>query len=401
MMAVHVIPTADPGTGAGTWVGELFAGRSAALFAVLAGVGLALSAGSSGAHMSRRLSAGTRQPSRLKSAPRTAGASSADELNRRRKAIAIRAVVIMVIGLLISMLESGVAIILVHYGLLFLLALPFLGWSTRALLGLTTGWVIAAPVAYWWLQNQLRPSFAEPAPRLWHSPQILDLFQPSLLGLDLFVTGYYPLILWPAYLFAGMAIGRLNLARMGTALRLTVLGTAGALISYGVGWLTLKQSGIADRMAPYARSDGALAGSLETGDHFLPLVRDPLWFLIPMPHQGSTMDLLHTLSCATAVLGLCLLLVQLLSTLKLQWLLVPLVGAGAMPLSLYVGHLMVLGPFWRMSGAPLAGVSETSMLLWLVMLALTAGTLKMLLGRRGPLEALTHRLSTGSSAAGR
>lgn len=396
MMAVHVLPTTDPGTGEATWPGMLFAGRSAALFAVLAGVGLALLASPGDGHMSRRRSAGSRQPSRLKSAPRGAGASPDQEFDRKRKTIAIRAVVIIIIGLLISMAGSGVAVILVHYGLLFLLALPFLRLGARALLGLSATWVAAAPVLYWWLQNQLRPGPGVPPERLWHSPMIPDLLHPGLLGLDLFVTGYYPLILWPAYLFAGMAFGRMDLKRTATALGLFIFGLVGAVLTYGVGWITLRESEVLDRMRPYAVSEGALAGSLETGDHFLPLVTDPLWFLIPMAHQGSHLDLLHTISCAASVLGLCLLLVQLLSTLRLQWVLAPLAGAGAMPLSLYVGHLIVLGPFWRMQGAPLAGVSAETMLFWLVVGALAAGTVKVLLRRRGPLEALTHTISTGS-----
>lgn len=371
MMTVHVLPTTDPGTGEATWAGMLFSGRSAALFAVLAGVGVALLS------------------------------SPAAETNTVRKVIAIRALVIIGIGLVVSMLGAGVAVILVHYGVLFLLALPFLRLGARALFGVAAAWVAAAPLLYWWLQNQLRPSPAEPPERLWHSPMIFDLANPGLLALDLFVTGYYPLILWPAYLFAGMALGRLDLTRTTTALRVFGIGLTGAVLTYGVGWLTVQQSGVVGRMLPYADSEGALAGALETGDHFLPLVTDPLWFLIPMAHQGSPLDLLHTISCAAAVLGLCLLTAQLLRRLGLQWALAPLAGAGAMPLSLYVGHLIILGPFWRIQDAPLAAVSAETMILWLAAAALATGAVKVLLRRRGPLEALTHMLSTGGTSTAR
>jgi uncharacterized membrane protein len=374
MMAVHVVPTTGPGTGEATWAGLLFSGRSAALFAVLAGVGLALLTGGAG---------------KRGAAPEHSNAQAA----WFRKVIAVRAAVIIGIGLFLSLLGSGVAVILVHYGVLFILALPFLRMGAKGLALWAAGWVAASPVLYWWLQNLLRPDPAEPAERLWHSPMIFDLAQPGLLALDLFVTGYYPLILWPAYMLTGMALGRLRLGSSTTQLRLLLAGLAGAALTYGVGWMVEAESGVVERMRPYAESDDALQGSLETGDHFLPLVTDPLWFLIPMPHQGSHLDLLHTISCAVAVLGLMLILVRFL-----KWPLAPLAGAGAMPLSLYVGHLIILGPFWRLEGAPLAWVEESVLLLWLVVAALAAGLAKVLLRRRGPLEALTH--GAGIAAAG-
>ena len=141
MMTVHVLPTSDPATGEATWAGMLFAGRSAALFAVLAGVGLALL---------------------------TAKAGS--EMNWYRRVIGLRAVLIILIGLGCAMLGAGVAIILVHYGLMFLLALPFLRLGARALMLVAAGWFAAAPPLYWWLQNQLRPSpvcllYTSPSPR--------------------------------------------------------------------------------------------------------------------------------------------------------------------------------------------------------------------------------------------
>jgi hypothetical protein len=374
MMAVHVVPTTDPGTGEATWAGLLFSGRSAALFAVLAGVGLALLTGGAG---------------KGGAAPEHSNAQAA----WFRKVIAVRAAVIIGIGLFVSLLGAGVAVILVHYGVLFILALPFLRMGAKGLALWAAGWVAASPVLYWWLQNLLRPDAAEPAERLWHSPMVFDFTQPGLLTLDLFVTGYYPLILWPAYLLTGMALGRLRLESSTTQLRLLLAGLAGAVLTYGVGWMVEAESGVVERMRTYAESDDALQGSLETGDHFLPLVTDPLWFLIPMPHQGSHLDLLHTISCAVAVLGLMLILVRFL-----KWPLAPLAGAGAMPLSLYVGHLIILGPFWRLEGAPLAGVEESVMLLGLVVAALAAGMAKVLLQRRGPLEALTH--GAGIAAAG-
>lgn len=383
MMIVHAITNTDPTTGEATLTGELLAGRSAALFAVLAGVGLALLTGG-------------RDSDR-----------PAARVSWERRVIAVRALIIIAIGLFMAMLPAGVAIILVHYGVLFLLALPFLRLGARALAGLAAAWVALAPVAYWYLQNALRPGeigagTMEPVDRLWSSPSVMDLGSPQLLGLDLLITGYYPLLLWPAYLFAGMAIGRLNLRRLRTAVWLLVGGAAVAAASWVLGRTMLERLPVEERMLQISGWEpAAVRGELLTGTHHLPLVTEPGWFLLVTPHQGSTVDLVHTLSAAAAVVGLCLLLA------RLKWLIAPLAGAGSMPLSLYVGHLVVLA-LWRgelPDGQPWVPMPEAflqlsgeAMALWLCAAALLLGLVKVLLRRRGPLEALTH--NAGLAVAG-
>ncbi|GAA1149811.1 heparan-alpha-glucosaminide N-acetyltransferase domain-containing protein [Nesterenkonia lutea] len=377
MMTVHVLPTiSEPGHEA-TWAGLLFTGRPSALFALLAGVGLALLTGGVGR------------------------AHSKTQLAGDRKAIAMRAVIVVLIGLLVASLDSGVAIILVHYGLLFLLALPFLRMGAVPLFVLAGAWVAAAPVAYWWLHNDLRTTLTEfpETWRLWHSPGVADLADPAVLGMDLALTGYYPLLIWPAYLFAGMAIGRLPLQRTGTALKLAGTGLGLAVLSYGIHlWMLFQSEFITELAGRYGWSSAELRAELLVGTHQVPLVTEDAWFLLATPHQGSTMDLVHTLGSAMLVLGLCLLVAE-----KLRWLLAPLIGAGAMPLTLYVGHLIVLH-YWRGAQLPdfmtfLAQYSEAQMLLILILGALAAGLLRFLLRRRGPLETLTH--AAGNAVAGR
>lgn len=378
MMTVHVLPTTDQLTNDPTWAGMLFTGRPAALFALLAGVGLAL----------------------------LSGGADADRSNARvawdRRVITVRALLIVVIGMAVAMLSSGVAIILVHYGLLFLFALPFLRLGAKALFGLAAGWVVLAPAVFWWLQNDLRTRL-EGFPddwRLWHSPSFDDVAALPVLGMDLALTGYYPLLIWPAYLFAGLAIGRLRLNRTTTALNLAGVGAILAGAAYLTGRMVLP--GVAGRMAEqYAVQERYVRGELLTGTHQLPLVTDNWWFGLATPHQGSTTDLIHTIGCAMLVLGLCLLVAD-----RLKWVLAPLIGAGAMPLSLYVGHLIILH-LWRGTGedGPVAGspeflraYSDVTVITGLILGALALGLVKVLLGRRGPLEALTHRAS--ASVAG-
>lgn len=390
MMTVHAVSTTDD-LGEATWTGELLAGRSAALFAVLAGVGLAL----------------------------LTGGTAVDRPNARvsweRRVIAVRAGIIVMIGLAVAMLGSGVAVILVHYGVLFILALPFIRLGFRALAGLAAAWMLAAPVAYFVFQSLLRGQDVlwsrasaetltmDPPPRLWTSPALPDLLDPYLLFLDLMVTGYYPLLLWPAYLFAGMAMGRLNLHKTRVAVRLLFGGAAVAVLTSMAGRTALNSSSIVDRMQEVSGwSEEHVRGELIAGTHLLPLEMDPVWWAMTTPHLGSPMDLMHTTGYAAAVLGLCLLIA------RIPWALAPLAGAGSMPLSLYTGHLLVLAA-WRATDeagdpvwpAPEAfrALSGESIALWLVVGALVLGMVKMLLRRRGPLEALTY--SAGTALAGR
>lgn len=389
MMTVHVLPTTDQLTNDPTWAGMLFTGRPAALFALLAGVGLALlSAGPGGGHRPRL------PPGRQPALASEEGA----RLSWARRVITVRALLIVAIGMAVAMLSSGVAIILVHYGLLFLLALPFLRLGAKALFGIAAGWVILAPAVFWWLQNDLRTrldGFPDDW-RLWHSPSFEDVAALPVLGMDLALTGYYPLLIWPAYLFAGLAIGRLRLNRTTTALNLAGVGAILAGAAYLTGRLVLP--GVAGRMTEeYAVQERYVRGELMTGTHQLPLVTDSWWFGLATPHQGSTMDLVHTIGCAMLVLGLCLLVAD-----RLKWVLAPLIGAGAMPLSLYVGHLVILH-LWRgfdedgpVAGSPefLREYGDVTVITGLILGALTLGLVKVLLRRRGPLEALVHRVST-------
>ncbi len=64
------------------------------------------------------------------------------------------------------------------------------------------------------------------------------------------------------------------------------------------------------------------------------------WYLaLPAPHSHSTIDVLHTLGSAVAVLGAALLLSRIPLVARL---LEPLAAAGSMALTLYSAHLVLL-----------------------------------------------------------
>jgi uncharacterized membrane protein len=177
MMATHLLPTFEANADlTPTWIGLTFSGRAAALFAVLAGVGLALSTG--------------------KHRP-----LDGPELSAARRGVALRALVIAAVGLTLGGLEVNLAIILVHYAVLFLCVLPFLGMKLKPLCGWAIGWILASPVLAYLLRPWLLA--ANPPLKLGHNPSWEDLSTPTRLLADLFFTGYYPVFQWMSYLLVG------------------------------------------------------------------------------------------------------------------------------------------------------------------------------------------------------
>ncbi|MBT2514254.1 heparan-alpha-glucosaminide N-acetyltransferase domain-containing protein [Arthrobacter sp. ISL-30] len=365
MMATHLMATfgrdllLTP-----TWVGLAFSGRAAALFAVLAGVGLALSTG--------------------REQPRTG-----PELSAARRGIAARALVIALVGLLLGGLEVNIAVILVHYAVLFLCVLPFIGIGVRALCAWAAGWVLLSPL----LAYLVRPWLLETGTplRLGHNPNLEDFQTPGKLVADLFFTGYYPVFQWLSYLLIGLVIGRLALTASAVQLILLAGGMVVAAGAKILGTLALDEWG--GREALHAIQEDPsfpldsllqvnLTGVEQSGSGW--------WLATSAPHSGTTLDLLHTSGVAAAVIGLCLLIARLGEWLNLN-LLLPFSGPGAMTLSLYSAHVWLVA---AMYGQPLPiGWTEEGMYLAQALPAVGIGILFAVLGWRGPLEQLAHSAS--------
>ncbi|MCU1540294.1 MAG: hypothetical protein JWM01_1241 [Arthrobacter sp.] len=362
MMATHVLLTFERDAQlTPTWVGLVFSGRASALFAVLAGIGLALSTG--------------------KERP-----LQGPELSAARRGIALRALVVAAVGLTVGGLEVNIAIILVHYAVLFLCVLPFLGLDVRRLLVLAAGWVLVSPVIAFLLRPWLL--VAQPPLQLGHNPQWEDLSTPGVLLGDLFLTGYYPVFQWIAYLLIGLAIGRTALTTAAVPALLLAGGTVVAVLAKWFSVVMMEDWGGRAALQASLRSPSYplesllqvnLAGVEQTGSGW--------WLATSAPHSGTTLDLLHTSGAAAAVVGLCLLLGRLAEWIELD-LLLPLRGAGALTLSLYTAHLWVMAalyekplwPGWTVEGVYWAQAAAV----------LIIGSVFAALSWRGPLEWVAH-----------
>jgi len=288
MFAVHLLPGTDP-DGSVSTSDLVFRGRSAAAFAVLAGVALSLTG-------------------------RTSAAG-----------LVVRAALIGVLGLLLGSLDSGIAVILAYYAVLFLLVIPLVGLRTRVLAASTVLVAVGVPV----LSHVVRGGLP---PKRGPSPDGGDLAEPATLVTELLLTGYYPVLAWTTYLCAGMAVGRLDLASRRVAGFLLGGGAALAAASALLSGALVERGQVEGALPPHA--DRVLTIGTTPTDSWW-------WLVVAAPHSSTPLDLAHTTATALALLGALLLLAPLLGRPLL-----PLAWVGGMTLTLYTLHAVALAYEW-------------------------------------------------------
>ncbi|MCK0111499.1 DUF1624 domain-containing protein [Ornithinimicrobium sp. F0845] len=359
MITAHLVQGSDGPGGVGT-VFQVVAGRSAALFAVLAGVSIALTTRA--------------RPDR----------TTADS----RRGLAARAILIALMGLFLGVLDSGLAVILTFYGALFLLAIPVITWSARRLTILALCWGLLSPV----VSLAVRPHLPGPG---FVVPQPGDLTDPVMLLTELTITGYYPVLTWGTYLFAGMAIGRLDLRSATVRRWLVVLGAWLAVLALAMARLmTSSDAAREELVSTYDRFGGVeswaeLDHSLRIGLYGTTPTGSWSWLWVWSPHSGSIVDLAHTVGTSMVVIGLSLIAVQVAGRGE-RWVRVA-AGAGAMTLTLYAVHVAVVA-----AGRSDALSAEAPWVLDVrlhLIGVLVVGAAFALARTRGPLERLVSEVS--------
>ncbi|MBD8507048.1 DUF1624 domain-containing protein [Hoyosella sp. G463] len=346
-------------------VNALFSGRSSILFAVLAGVSLALLSGG------QRIHVGTR-------------------LRRDRVSIAVRGGMLLVLGMLLAVVPSHVLVILITYAVLFLLALPVLAWSWRRLAGTALAWALVAPVISFVLRGAILPE----TDTLGGTLTALDLLDPGSLvaGLRMtFIDGTYPVLTWVPFLLLGLALGRWGLDRRDAGWKLFLAGAALATIGYGGSALALT-AGARDALiaAMEETSPGMGAGMLDelarTGFPGAVYATDWRWLLVDDPHSGTSFEIVGSGGVAVLLIGASLLVARWLPRVV-----APIAAVGRMPLTIYVGHILAIGLLMVLGVLTL---DMTQFALFLIVPVVVAVAWSRWAGR-GPLE----RMMTAGSRA--
>jgi uncharacterized membrane protein YeiB len=282
MIGAHVGVVADDvDASPSSWL-AVVNGRSSILFAVLAGVSIALLSG------------------------RTTPATG-DELVRARMRILVRAAWVFAVGGVLEALGTDIDVILGVYALLFVLALPFLRWSPRRLLVAAGVLAVVTPPV-----DLLLAQWADAA----------DSYDEPIVWLS--VTGAYPALIWWTFILVGLAVGRCDLAS--PRVRTTLIG-AGAVVTvlgYAGGWLT---------------SQWWAGGTPVSGDGFSerPSEWDLAWLSGASPHSGTTFELVGSVGVALVVIGFCLVVAD-----RLRTVIYPLASVGAMALTVYTGQVLAI-----------------------------------------------------------
>ena len=349
MIAVHLFATLSQ-DGSPTAATVVFGGRAAAIFALLAGVSLAFLSG--GAHV-----------------------VEGHALVAARVGIAVRALLIGAIGLLLGYVTDLADVILVYYALLFLIAIPLLALRPQVLVGVAVTAIAVGPLL-------VLATFGADLPSISGSPTLSTLIEdPAGLVAGLLVTGTYPAVVYLVYLAGGLAIGRLDLSSGYVAGLLLAGGLGLAVAARAVSWLLLVGLHKLEHLgaaAPSRGEDLAAANRILWDPH---PTSSWWWLALSAPHSHATLDVVHTLGSAIAVLGAALLLARIPLVARLLW---PVAAAGTMTLTFYSAHLVVAGVL----GADLVEDHPAAVYLLMVLAVLVIAPLWLRWRRQGPLEQL-------------
>jgi uncharacterized protein len=299
----------------GTWL-DVVNGRSSILFALLAGVSIAI------------VSGGTRR-------------LGPDSMRRARIRITVRAALIFALGMALVALDSGIAVILPVYAVLFIAALPVLRWRSRWLFLLAGVLSVLSPVLM---------------------VVALGFTRGDGAIVDLLLTGNYPAVIWLVFVLVGLGVGRLDLRSTDVRIALVGGGAVLAVLGYGAGSIAEQTVGV----GAVQRFDFTLLSTVE-------------------PHSGSPYEVVGSTGFALAVLGLCLLV-----PLVLRWVLYPLASVGAMALTAYTVHVVMVAGIGRSAFEE----PDNGLFLAFVVGALAACSIWTLLLGRGPLERVLTWTST-------
>ncbi|BDD80890.1 hypothetical protein TPB0596_06530 [Tsukamurella pulmonis] len=359
MCLVHVHPTTGP-----TWLLDLAQGRSAALFAVLAGVSLAL------------LSGGTHPPA---------------DLTTTRRRIGVRAAILLVLGLTLATLGTSVMVILCYYALYFLLCLPLLRLQAPALAALAAATAVAGPVASFAIRSHMEIN------EFGGSPSWLSVGDAGGALTMLLLTGAYPALTWTPFVLAGMALGRRG-AGTTPPIRLVTAGAALVAAGFGGSWFVQTVLGGRERLVavlePILAGSGLSAEQILSAPSFGTATTTSWWNLtLANAHSGTPFEIIGSIGVALVVLG------GLTALSERRWgrlALRPLIATGTMALTVYCLHIVILAvlPPVRFEGEE--AITLGGMSLWTYFVLLIAALVVFALAwtrrmRRGPLETLVHR----------
>jgi hypothetical protein len=270
---------------------------------------------------------------------------------RLARVVVLRGVLLILIGVLLTFLETPIAIILDTYGFLFLVALPLL-YCPRWLLGVVAA---AAAVAGPWVVQQVLIAIEG------STGATATAFESPWAYFPVrWLTDAYPAPVWLAYIAVGILIARSDLRRRGTQYALVAIGGVAAVLGYTV----------ADALGP------------------------PV-----LAHDDSTAEVIASGGLAVALVGAFVWLTESTAervrrtARRVLW---PVGAVGSMPLTVYTAQIIVI--FVIVETVPYTGGylgwQTVPLFFALAVPSIAVAFLWRLRFAQGPLEWLLSRLTT-------
>lgn len=358
MLVVHFwVPFMDPERPTAHLVEQYAWGRSTLVFAFVAGVSLALLSGGQRPHTGRR--------GRV-----TAGR------------VAVRGAALMLIGWALNAVivatESHLTVIITYYGLYFLLAIPFLRMAAHRVATAAVAALVIGPQLLFVLRRSSETGgWMADFAVLWNEIDPAQILVHQGL-LELLVYGFYPALSYLAAVLAGIAVGRLDLRSETVRLRLACAGMVAAFVAYRGSWHAWDTWGIVWELGPREE----ISGPIPTDD--------ARWLLSSMSHTSTAPEVLGGIGVAVVLLVGCLYVAE-----RLPRLVSPFTAAGALALTIYVLHALLLA--WQETVSEESGrmahwVNGNAAEIFFVFAVVGAFLWRRTAGR-GPLEAGVSRLS--------
>ena len=299
------------------------------------------------------------------------------ELAQSRQQLMLRGTIL--IGLVLSIAQYNIAVVLSAVGALFLVLPLVARWSNRALWALLVGLLVLGPFVI----------------------VASDTFNTYV---DI-ISGSYPLTAWFTYGVAGMLVHRYLIhSRMLQWISL-VAGVVLAVIGVNArSWISDQLPAPEDpKMYDQLTTDptpaaGVAGGGPGGATNSNPDIQSTWWYtyLGPEPHMGGVIDIATSITVSVAVIALCLLITALPLG---RTILYPLRAMGSMSLTVYVAHVLTAAmiltndnnnPAWSSSEQP---ATHPLALGVTIVVAIVCAMIWKQFFRRGPLEWVMHVLT--------
>lgn len=291
------------------WVAD---GRPSAVFAVLAGVTISLMA-----------------------------ATDRVGVGHAAVRVATRGVMLIVTGFALELLDTPIAVILGNLGVMFLVVIPVMRWSPRALAVSGAVVLVGGAIAFHHVAGA------------WDGIPVIETV----------TLKYYPVVAWAGYVLVGMAVGKLRLRERRTASALVWTGAVATAVIHGGAIL-------AGASAPWEPATGP-------------------WWSSLAPHSTSPFEMAGNTAVALLVIGVCLWIAR-------PWpVFFPALAFGSMSLSVYTAHILVIA----IVGDEIVWFPSNVSFVALTLSLMAAATVWRAFLGAGPLERVLTAVSTKTADA--